>query len=109
MAEADGNLLKSVPKRLKAERFDTLLHRGGTRIERIVSQQHVSPPGFWFDQPNGEWVMVLAGSAALLFEGEIEPVILTQGDYIDIPAHRRHRIEWTDPLRPTVWLAVHYD
>lgn len=108
MAGPNDNLLKSIPRRLKAERFDTLFARGSTKIERIVSQNHASPPGFWYDQPNGEWVMLLTGSAALRFEGELDPIILTQGDFIDIPAHRRHRIEWTDPHHPTVWLAVHY-
>lgn len=104
----DGNLLKPIPKRRRQEQLDVLLERKTVRVERIVSQQHASPPGFWYDQPTGEWVLLLSGSAALLFEGDIEPMVLTAGDYLDIPAHRRHRIEWTDPSKPTVWLAVHY-
>ena len=49
---------------------------------------------------------LLAGSAGLAIEGEAE-VCLTQGDYVFLPAHRRHRINWTDTAEPTVWLAVH--
>lgn len=78
------------------------------RIERIVSRGQASPPGFWYDQDAAEWVIVLAGSAALLFEGETDPHRLAPGDYLHIPAHRRHRVEWTDPDQATIWLAVHF-
>jgi cupin 2 domain-containing protein len=78
------------------------------RIERIVSRGHSSPPGFWYDQDESEWVMVLSGAASLLFEGEVEAVRMGPGDYIDVPAHQRHRVEWTDPDQDTVWLAVFY-
>ena len=60
------------------------------------------------DQDEAEWVVVLAGSDGLLFEGEAEPRILKPGDYVHIPAHARHRVAWTDAGRPTVWLAVHH-
>jgi cupin 2 domain-containing protein len=78
------------------------------RIERIVSRGHASPPGFWYDQELAVWVMVVSGSAGLQIEGEAEPRVLKPGDFVDIPAHRRHRVAWTDPKVPTVWLAVHY-
>jgi cupin 2 domain-containing protein len=78
------------------------------RIERIVSTGQASAPGFWFDQDWAEWVLLLAGSAGLLFEGEAEPQVLRPGDHLLIAAHRRHRVAWTDTKRPTVWLAVHY-
>jgi cupin 2 domain-containing protein len=103
-----GNLLASVPERLDAEQIVTLLARDNLRIERIVSTGQASPPGFWYDQGWAEWVLVLAGSAGLLFEGEAEPRILRPGDYVHIPTHRRHRVAWIDAERPTVWLAVHY-
>jgi cupin 2 domain-containing protein len=79
------------------------------RIERIVSTGQASPPGFWYDQPWTEWVLLLAGAAGLLFEDEPTPRLLKAGDYLLIPAGQRHRLEWTDATQPTVWLAVHYD
>lgn len=104
-----GNLLANLPASLPEERFDTLLARPGVRIERIVSTGHASPPDFWYDQPQDEWVCVIAGSASLSIEGEPAARILQRGDWIEIPAHVRHRVEWTDANAPTVWLAVHIE
>lgn len=91
-----------------AERFDELLVRSGVRVERIVSNGQASPPGFWYDQDIGEWVLLLAGAAELQFEDEPAPRKLSPGDWLDIAPHRRHRVNWTDTTQPTVWLAVHY-
>jgi len=102
------NLLTDVPADLPEELVQTLLTAPGLRIERIVSRGHHSPDGFWYDQPEHEWVLLLSGVARLRFEGE-EPFELTPGQHVHIPAHRRHRVEWTDPDRATVWLAVHYE
>lgn len=103
------NLFAAIPRSTgKNEQFSNLLNRPGLRIERIVSTGQCSPPGFWYDQPGGEWVVVLQGAATLRFEDSLEPVRLNPGDFIDIAPHRRHRVEWTDPEQPTVWLAVHY-
>jgi cupin 2 domain-containing protein len=102
------NLLTDLPADLSEERFTELLSRPNLTIERIVSHGQSSPPGFWYDQDRGEWVLLLAGAAALLIEGEPAPRLLRPGDFLDLPAHTRHRVEWTDPERPTVWLAVHY-
>jgi cupin 2 domain-containing protein len=77
-------------------------------LERIVSPGQASPPGFWYDQPEGEWVLVLAGAARLRFQDETEARVLGPGDCIDIAPHRRHRVEGTDPTVATVWLAVFY-
>ncbi|UEM23416.1 cupin domain-containing protein [Skermanella mucosa] len=85
-----------------------LLAMPSVRVERIVSHGQVSPPGFWYDQDEGEWVLVLAGSAVLEVEGEAVAIPMGPGDCIDIPPRRRHRIAWTDPDQPTVWLAVFY-
>ncbi|MGH9577967.1 MAG: cupin domain-containing protein, partial [Terriglobales bacterium] len=76
--------------------------------ERIVSHGHASPPGFGYDQAQGEWLLLVAGAAAVRFEDEPEPRTLRPGDCLDIEAHRRHRVEWTHPSAPTVWIAVHY-
>jgi cupin 2 domain-containing protein len=91
-----------------AETATTLLAAAGVRIERIVSTGQVSPPGFWYDQDEGEWVMLLAGAATLLIAGETAPRRLAPGDCVNLPAHTRHRVEWTDPDAETVWLAVFY-
>ncbi|MCJ2091591.1 cupin domain-containing protein [Methylobacterium sp. J-072] len=77
----------------------------GLRIERIVSTGQASPPGFYDDQPQAEWVAVLAGSAELRFADEPTGRLLTAGDTVLIEPHRRHRVERTDS--PTIWLAIH--
>jgi len=105
---ADGNLFTNIPAALPEEYLDTLLDRDGARLERIVSRGHASPPGFWYDQDSDEWVVLLAGSAALRFEDRDAPVVLKPGDYLLISAHRKHRVEWTDPDVKTVWLAIHF-
>lgn len=102
-----GNLLADLPERLTEELFLTLADQGGAKIERIVSIGQASPPEFWYDQGRTEWVFLIAGSAGLLFEGETAALTLRPGDYLEIPAHRKHRVEWTDAAHPTVWLAVH--
>ena len=108
MTEATQNVFKDAHLVASEERFDTLLASQGTKIERIVSMGHASPPGFWYDQDWGEWVLLLSGSAGLLFEGEAAPRVLGPGDHVAIPPRRRHRVEWTDASGPTIWLAVHY-
>ncbi len=88
------------------ELFVTLLHSGNVRIEKIVSHGHRSPEGFWYDQDQHEWVIVLQGAARLSIEGVVKE--FQPGDYVNIPAHQKHRVEWTTPDEPTVWLAVFY-
>ena len=102
-----GSLFEEVPARVDIEQTTVLAEFPGARIERIVSTGQASPPGFWYDQDRTEWVIVLAGSAGLMIEGESAPRILAPGDYIELPPHVRHRVEWTDADEPTVWLAVH--
>jgi cupin 2 domain-containing protein len=102
------NLLRNLPDARAGEITDALVARSDVRIERIVSLGQASPPGFWYDQAEAEWVLLLAGAARLRFADEPEPRLLGPGDWVEIAPHRRHRIEWTDPARPTVWLAVFY-
>ncbi|MFK0310176.1 cupin domain-containing protein [Pseudomonas sp. NPDC090233] len=104
------NLLETLPScdPAAAERIDELLQRPGMRIERIVSCGQASPAGFWYDQAEGEWVILLSGRAALRLEHEGYTRLLAPGDCLDIPAHCRHRVEWTVQGEPTVWLAVFY-
>jgi cupin 2 domain-containing protein len=103
------NLFDDFPEEFDEEFMEDLVDDGSVRIERIVSQGHASPEGFWYDQDEDEWVLLLAGSAALVFEEEDEEVVLKPGDHIRIPAHKRHRVSWTAPNAETVWLAVYYD
>ena len=106
--DASRNLFATIPAQLTQEEITTLISSPRLRIERIVSRGQASPPGFWYDQPEAEWVLLLAGAARLRFADEPEPRHLGPGDYAHIAVHRRHRVEWTDPTTPTVWLAVHY-
>lgn len=101
------NLFTDLPASAPSEVIATLLAAPGVRIERIVSHGHASPEGFWYDQDQDEWVLVLQGAARLRFEGG-QPIEMMPGDYVHIPAHRRHRVDWTTPDGPTVWLAVHH-
>ncbi len=101
------NAFAQIPAELPQELCQCLLSAPGFRIERIVSRGHSSPEGFWYDQETDEWVMLLSGAARLALEGR-EPVDLRPGAFVNIPAHQRHRVEWTDPERPTIWLAIHY-
>jgi cupin 2 domain-containing protein len=84
-----------------------ILSQSGLRIERIVSTGQASPPGFWYDQAWDEWVILLKGAARLRFENESDARPLGPGDFAFIPAHSRHRVDWTALDEPTVWLAVH--
>src|SRR3954452_7447503 len=103
-----GNLFAGIPDTLAAERITALLTAPNVRIERIVSRGHASPPDFWYDQPHGEWVVVLQGQARLLLQGESGLRVLRRGDFIELAPHQRHRVEWTHPEVATIWLAVHY-
>jgi cupin 2 domain-containing protein len=102
------NLLAQLPDARLAERANVLLTRPGLRIERIVSLGQASPPGFWYDQEEAEWVLLLAGAARLRFADEADARLLGPGDWLEIAAHRRHRVDWTDPSLPTIWLAIFY-
>jgi len=100
------NLFAGLPQHLPNELITTLLESANVRVERIISHGHASPEGSWYDQDHHEWVVLLKGAARLRFEdGELE---MKAGDFVDIPAHRRHRVEWTTPDEATIWLAVHY-
>ncbi|MGH6796292.1 MAG: cupin domain-containing protein [Methylocella sp.] len=105
---ASGNLFDGAQGDARQEIVARLVESADLKIERIVSLGQQSPPGFWYDQPWAEWVVVLAGSAGLRFEGEAEVKVLSEGDYILIPARVKHRVEWTNKDHATIWLAVHY-
>ena len=100
------NLFTDLPPSLPKELVQTLISAANMRIERIISHGHASPEGFWYDQGQNEWVVVLKGAARLRFEdGTVE---MKPGDFINIPANKKHRVDWTTPDEPTIWLGVRY-
>lgn len=101
------NLLADLPALQEAEIFEPLARGGGVLIERIMSRGHRSAEDFWYEQPRAEWVMVVQGEAVLRWESG-DDTRLAAGDFVNIPAFCKHRVEWTDPEQTTVWLAVHY-
>ncbi len=103
-----GNLFSPLPPPSPEESFEELLRGDGFHLERIISNGQATPEGQWFDQDADEWVVLLSGSAAIRFEGDEHVRTLASGDWLRIPAHRRHRVDRTDIERPTVWLALHY-
>ena len=103
-----GNIFADVRPAPVGEEATTLAARPGAVVERIVSTGQSSPPGFWYDQDWTEWVIVLAGEAGLRIEGEAAPRRLRAGDWLELPARAKHRVEWTLADPPTVWLAVHW-
>ena len=101
-----SSLFSDVPPRGAEEAFTTILERPGLRIERIVSHGHATPVDQPFEQAGDEWVLLVQGAARLWLEGQSE-ITLAPGDHLLIPAGLRHRVTWTAPDEPTVWLAVH--
>lgn len=101
------NLFEGIPEDLSDESFEQLAAAGSVRIERIVSKGHSSPASGWYDQAQDEWVAVLKGEAVLSFD-DGSSIRMKAGDFLTIPAHRRHRVAWTAPNVETIWLAVHF-
>ncbi|MCF6208471.1 MAG: cupin domain-containing protein [Ghiorsea sp.] len=101
------NIFNHIPANISQEVFETLLDNEHVKIERIVSKGHTSPKSGWYDQAQHEWVILLEGSATITFEDGKESN-LSKGDYLNIPAHVKHKVSWTDPDVETIWLAVFY-
>ncbi len=102
------NIFEDIPSEIPKEFIENLLVQKNIRIERIISKGQYSAPGFWYDQDKNEWVILLEGEAVLLFENESKKINLRSGDFINIPAHVKHRVEWTSPGKKTIWLAIFY-
>ncbi len=102
------NMFSNIPPDVSEEIIETIINCPNVRIERIVSKGHSSPPGFWYDQDENEFILLLKGSASLLIEGCQDQVVLNSGDYYNIKSHIKHRVEWTQDGVETVWLAVFY-
>jgi len=101
-----ANLLCNIPTNLPVELVQTITTVDDVRIERIVSKGHQSPPDFWYDQDQDEWVLLAKGEAELQFQDQ--NLHLEAGDYVNIPAHLKHRVAWATPDEETVWLAIFY-
>ena len=106
IGESVKNIFDDLPQHLPKELVQILIRAADVRIERIISHGHASPADFWYDQPQHEWVIVLKGAARLQFEDGV--VEMKVGDFINIPAHQKHRVDWTTPDEPTIWLGVRY-
>jgi cupin 2 domain-containing protein len=100
------NIYKDLPNSVVDEIIEPILESGKFKVERIVSEGHHSEKDFWYDQSTNEFILLLKGNAIIKFE--TEEAKLNEGDYLIIPAHKRHRVEWTDPKQKTFWLAIHY-
>ncbi len=103
-----GNMFANIPQELPDELFETLVSNQQLRIERIVSRQHVTAEGDWYDQAWDEWVLVLQGCAEIAYQHQQATIVLDKGDYLLIPAQTVHRVLSTSAYEDTVWLAVHF-
>lgn len=102
-----SNIFAQISKPLDEELFEELVSKDGIKIERIVSYGHITDEPQWYDQESDEWVILLQGEAVISFVDE-DDIRLKAGDYLNIPAHKKHRVSWTKPNQESVWLAVHY-
>jgi len=102
------NIFNGIPSTLPEEIIQEIISSGNIRIERIISKGQSSPDNFWYDQEENEWVMLIQGRAGLKFFDDEDLVELNEGDYLNIPPHKKHRIEWTDSETETIWLVVFY-
>ncbi|MCF8239936.1 MAG: cupin domain-containing protein [Melioribacteraceae bacterium] len=101
------NIFDDIPVHQEEEIFNILVEKENVKVERIISEGHASPPGFWYDQDKNEMVLLLSGSSEILFDNG-NRYKLQKGDYLNIPAHQKHRVEMTEPNTKTIWLAVFY-
>lgn len=74
------NLFSNISDDPAGELLETLLDADSVRIGRIVSRGHASPEGFWYDQDQREWVVVLTRAAsnrglAFMGKGDVDKAI----------------------------------
>lgn len=104
------NIFDNVDCNTSSEVFDILADGSNVKVERIVSPAgYKMPVGQWYDQDTDEFVILLKGSAVILFKEDAVEVSLKPGDFINIPRHKLHSVESTDKKEQTIWLAVHYN
>ncbi len=103
-----NNIFEGIPQKFDEEIFEDLIRSDKIRIERIVSKGHISPNDFWYNQEENEWVIIIKGEARIKFHDGEKIFHLSEGDYLNIPRHTKHRVEWTDLSQETIWVAVFY-
>ncbi|HRQ30414.1 MAG TPA: cupin domain-containing protein [Saprospiraceae bacterium] len=103
------NFFKELPLNRDCEFFEDILQQKGFKLERIISFGQNTPENEWYDQEQEEWVILLKGSATLVFEDKPGEIELNPGDHLLIKAHQKHRVSRTDPDQPSFWLAIHFD
>jgi cupin 2 domain-containing protein len=101
------NIFELIPEDFKEEITNLLFSSEKFRIERIVSKGHTSPKEGWFDQDENEWLILVDGFAGITFEDTSE-ILLNKGDYLFIPAHKKHKVTFTTKRRNSVWLAIFF-
>jgi cupin 2 domain-containing protein len=106
---APQNIYTDIPEVMSNEFFQILHKTSNMKIERIISRGHSTPAGQWYDQDSDEWVILLKGQATLSYEDTTQPVNLSTGDYLFIPAHTKHRVDWTHQSCESIWLAIHFN
>lgn len=102
------NIFDDIPNKIEEELIETLVRTKNIKIERIISDNHSSPENFWYDQDKNEFVIVLQGEGTILFE-DGNQVTLKKNEYLNIPAHFKHRVEGTSSDEKTIWLAIFYE
>ena len=102
-----NNIFENIPTNLEEEVFENIISNDALKIQRIVSYGHTTEEFQWYDQEDNEWVILLKGAAILSIENE-EDINLNIGEYVNIPAHKKHRVSWTLENEETIWLVVHY-
>ncbi|OMH39100.1 cupin domain-containing protein [Motiliproteus sp. MSK22-1] len=102
------NLFENIPEQLPDELISILLNQAGLRLERIVSKGHSSATDFWYQQEQNEWMLLIQGQARLEFETPSRKLHLNAGDYLNIPANIRHRVDWTSSDPEAIWLCIFY-
>lgn len=102
------NIFSNIPLDFKEEFIEPLVKDPQVKIDRIISRGHRSARDFWYNQDENEFVLILQGEAKLKFKDEKGIVYMGKGDYMIIPAHKEHRVQWTSKNEDTLWLTVHF-
>lgn len=100
------NIYKLPQEVSQLEKFEQIVSGKNIQIERIVSTGQTTPSGQWYDQELDEWVILLQGESELSYT-DYTRIKIKAGDYLLIPAHTKHRVEYTSIEPACIWLAVH--
>jgi cupin 2 domain-containing protein len=101
-----SNIYKLSQEVSQLEQFEQVVAGKNIQIERIISTGQTTLYGQWYDQHFDAWVILLQGEAELSYDDDMM-IKLKAEDYLLIPAHIKHRVEYTSIEPPCIWLAVH--